>query len=108
MRRKHHCGKAETTSYRIDALWAVVADNRTASTVSNCSKNVSPKTGHRAQKELITRVSKLLAGRPDKDMQKDSAHSGCSGLSGKSTPWSEELGGCQDNPMPHRRLGPAA
>lgn len=72
MRRKHHCGKVETASSRTETPWAVVIDNLTASVVSNCSKNVSPKTGHRAQEELITRVSKLLAGRPGKDMQKDS------------------------------------
>lgn len=72
MHRKHHSGKAETAFYRTDTPWAVATDSLRASVVSNCSKNVSPKTGHRAQEELITRVSQLLAGRPEQDMQKDS------------------------------------
>lgn len=57
MSRKHHCGKAETASYRTDIPRAVVTDNLKASVVPNCSKNVSPKTRHRVQEELITRVS---------------------------------------------------
>ena len=48
--------------------------------VANCSKNVNLKSGPRALEVLITlsqyglkdRVSKLLTGEPDRDMQQDS------------------------------------
>jgi len=55
-------------------------NNLVASVAANCSKNVNLKGGCRALEVLITlsqhglkdRVSKLLAGEPDRDMQQDS------------------------------------